>query len=90
MKKSATRLFRIYTEDKNYEKVIRPILKTSFDGFSVYRGAGYWRGVKEKSLLIEVYTNNAELIRAIAERVKHHNKQEAVLVTETEARLELV
>lgn len=90
MKKSATRLFRIYTEDKNYDKVIKPILETAFDGFRVYRGAGYWQGVKEKSLLIEVYTNNPELIRAIAERVKFHNKQEAVLVTETDCKVELV
>ena len=90
MKKSATRLFRIYTEDKNYERIILPLLSVSFDGFSVYKGIGYWQGQKEKSLLIEIYTNNQNIIKAIAERIKHHNKQEAVLVTETECKIELV
>jgi hypothetical protein len=90
MKKSATRLFRIYTENKNYERVILPLLDTAFDGFTCYRGEGYWRGEKEPSLLIEVYTNNRHLIHAIAERIKHHNKQEAVLITETDCTVELV
>jgi TusA-related sulfurtransferase len=56
----------------------------------VFRGEGYWQGQAEKSLLLEVYTNNKKLIRSIAERIKEHNQQQAVLVTETKCKIELV
>jgi hypothetical protein len=84
------KLFRIYTEDKNYDSVILPILNVNIDGFSVYRGEGFWKGTKEKSLLIEVYTKDKNLIRLIAERIKRGNWQESVLVTETECKIEFL
>lgn len=81
--------FVIHTENKNLAWIER-LLSIGFDGFTVVKGLGYWRGQKEKTLEILIYTANTELVRAIAERIKHHNKQEAVLVTETDCRIELV
>ena len=52
------RLFRIYTENKNYDSIIKPILEMTFDGFTVFRGEGNWKGTGEQSLLIEIYTKN--------------------------------
>jgi hypothetical protein len=90
MKKEKLKLFRIYTEEKNYDTVILPLLTTAFDGFSVYRGEGFWKSVSEKSLLIEVYTANKTLIRALAEKIRYANKQESVLITETECEVEFL
>lgn len=81
--------YAIHTEDKN-EKWIENLLSIGFDGFTVVKAAGFWKGQKEKSLEIIIYTDNTLLIRAMAERIKHHNKQEAVLITETDCTLELI
>lgn len=81
--------FTIHTENKN-QQWIENLLSVGFDGFTIVKADGFWKGTKEKSLEIIIYTDNAYLIRAIADRIKHHNKQEAVLVTETDCRIELV
>ena len=81
--------FVIHTENKDQEW-IEQILSIGFDGFTVVNTNGYWKGKQEKSLEIILYTSNTELVRAMAERIKHHNKQDAVLIAETECRLELV
>lgn len=81
--------FSIHTENKN-EKWIENLLSIGFDGFTIVKPTGFWKGLKEKALEITIYTDNTELIRAIADKIKHHNKQEAVLVSETDCRIELV
>lgn len=81
--------FSIHTENKN-EKWIENLLSIGFDGFTVVKAAGFWKGQKEKALEIVIYTANTELVRAMADRIKHHNKQEAVLITETDCKIELI
>jgi len=81
--------FDIHTENKN-AKWIKDLLSIGFDGFTIVKGAGFWKGTEEKTLDIVIYTDNPTLIRAMAERIKHHNKQEAVLVTETDCKIELI
>lgn len=81
--------YAIHTENKN-EKWIEQLLSIGFDGFTIVKGAGFWKGEKEKSLEIIIYTDNALLIKGMADAIKRHNKQEAVLVTETDCRIELV
>lgn len=81
--------FDIHTENKN-ARWIENLLSIGFDGFTIVKGAGVWEGAKEKALDIIIYTDNASLIRAMAERIKHHNKQDAVLIAETECKIELV
>jgi len=81
--------YTIHTENKD-QKWIENLLSVGFDGFTIVNTRGYWKGAAEKSLEIVIYTDNAYLVKAIAERIKHHNKQEAVLVTETDCRLELI
>lgn len=81
--------FRIYTEDKNREK-IEELLSIAFDGFTVIKTKGFWKGTPENALLIEIYTENAELIKALAGAIKKNNKQEAVLVTSADVDFELI
>ena len=81
--------YDIHTENKN-EAWIKNLLSIGFDGFTIVKGAGFWKGDEEKTLDIVIYTDNPILIGAMAERIKHHNKQEAVLVVETECELKLI
>ena len=76
-------LYRIYTERKRV-KAIKEIVSRQYDGFTLTGATGYWKNTREKSLIIEVVTEGNELptIRAIAERIKSLNNQEAVLVQE--------
>jgi len=80
--------YSIHTEDKN-EKWIKELLSIGFDGFTLIKGRGFWKGVEEKSLEIIIYTDNTYLVKAMADRIKHTNKQDAVLVTETNCKIEL-
>lgn len=83
------KVFRIYTENKNPER-LKELISICFDGFTVIKTKGFWKGVPENALLIEIYTENVELIRALASAIKKNNKQEAVLVTSTDVDFQLV
>lgn len=74
--------FKIYTENKN-GGWIKDLLNVVFDGFTIFHTQGFWSGEEEKALCIEILTDNETLIRAICQRIKHHNNQETVLYTET-------
>lgn len=79
--------YSIHTEDKS-AKWIENLLSVGFDGYTIIKADGYWKGTREKSLEIIIYTGNTELIRAIAQQIKHHNKQEAVMITATNCTIE--
>lgn len=81
--------YDIHTENKN-ETWIKNLLSIGFDGFTIVKGAGFWKGEEEKALDIVIYTDNPILIGAMADAIKHHNKQEAVLVVETDCTLKLI
>jgi hypothetical protein len=72
-------VYRIYTEDKNLPQ-ISSILNEDFPSYSVFEATGVWKGVQEKSLLIEIDGANATKVRAVAAKIKALNGQEAVLV----------
>lgn len=81
--------YDIHTENKD-AKWIEELLSIGFDGFTVVKAAGFWKGTKEKALDIIIYTDNAQLVQAMAQRIKHHNNQDAVLVTETDCNIQLI
>jgi hypothetical protein len=76
--------YRIYTEDKNKDKVIKLVSKT-FDGFTVTNGQGYWKGVPEKALIIEIVEKrySSGQVNNLCIEIKKLNKQQAILLTET-------
>lgn len=86
------KLYRICTEAKNVAAIER-LVGSYVDGFSIWRGTGYWKGTKEKSLMIELWGNEPYLesvARQIALQIKVCNAQEAVLVQVIEAEGEFV
>lgn len=93
-------IYRILTEDKNRAEIVG-IVEEHFDSFTIYEAKGYWRGIAENSLVIEIDTlGNAEIDKAdnkiektityIAKRIKHVNHQEAVLIQRFDVASQLV
>lgn len=79
-------LIRICTEDKNSEH-LRELTSKYFDGFTLLRGMGVWKGNLEPSLIIEIAADNRVspiIIEAKIEdlvfSIKQANNQETVLV----------
>ena len=72
-------LWRIMTEDVNRDKVYS-LANALFNGFSSYTQVGYWQGVAEQSLVIEVITEAVDSVRLLAEQIRDCNSQDAVLV----------
>jgi len=76
-------LYRICTEDKNRDKVER-IVTGCFPGFTIIEAKGYWEGVREDSLVIELVTEDEERVNIVATRIKVVNEQQAVLIQRIE------
>lgn len=77
-------LYRIFTENKNLSG-IKKILNRLFNGYSIFQLAGFWQGITEKSLCIEILSNNQYKhlkirIDQAAKEIGELNKQEAILV----------
>jgi len=79
-------LYRILTQkvDEFSEVIIRACVAKSFNGFTILEGTGYWNGVEEDCLIVEIISErdfDFEIER-IAKDIKRQLKQEAVLVQE--------
>lgn len=77
-------LYRIYTErfearDARHGKP-ESIISATFEGFTRFDSVGYWQGTRELSECFEVVTDDAEAIRAAAQRICRTCGQDAVLV----------
>ena len=83
--------YEIITEDK-YSGSIEEIVSKYFSGFSMSEQIGYWRGIQENSLVITIIDTKRSRYKVyrIAEMIKHHNGQEAVLVVETKVKVKYI
>lgn len=80
-----TKLYRIYTQRKNV-KWIASMVSEYFNGFTILKGTGYWRGQKEKSLIIEIATDSAAAehhVHEICQKINGYNRQNCVMVQKT-------
>lgn len=85
-------LYRIQTEDFGREYILDTI-GIYFDGFTIIPATGYYKGLREKSLIVEIITDREFAYRdimAIAGQIRFHNNQECVLVSRIECRTEQV
>jgi hypothetical protein len=83
------KLYRIMTEDKNRQGIIDTV-SAYFDGFSMHEQTGYWRGIAEKSLCIDIITTNQTDIMRVSSIIQQLNHQESVLVETINNNAELV
>lgn len=81
-------LFRLYIGSNNEtgkcesKKAISVVAKM-FDGFTVLKSEGYWKGKSEKSLVIEIETGDKSLVMKTAQELKAVLKQEAIGLSES-------
>ena len=80
--------YRIYTQ--NYRlKWIKQACNELFEGYTIYYTDGYWKRIKEKSIVIEILYDERHFryielkIRTLVSMLKGYGKQESVLVTKT-------
>ena len=76
------KLFKLYTENKDYDKIMR-ILYTHLgnkSGFTVTRTEGHYEGKMEHGLVIDIMSAHVSVIYAAAYDIKKVNKQKSVLV----------
>jgi len=89
--------FTIYTENKNLAK-IEAILNDNLviEGYTIINTAGYWQGLKEKALKIEILLepckglNYTSILKTICKKIKAVNKQEAVFLTVEKIKVYLI
>lgn len=76
--------YRIYTEYV-HTRHIAEIVNKYFDSYSMFSGIGFWKGAKERSLVIEVIVDAVEPdpidIIAICREINTVNHQKCCLVT---------
>lgn len=74
-------MYRILTENKNRAQIESGLADICMD-FTSYTGKGVWKGVEEKSLIIEFEGEIKEKVLMAAELIRKFNKQQEVLVQE--------
>jgi hypothetical protein len=74
-------MFRIYCEDVN-RKLMEEILSTYLQSFTIIPASGFYKGVRENSVVIEAFETNKETVHEICERLASYLSQELVVYTE--------
>jgi len=82
-------MFKVYTED-TFSNDARDIAARHFDGFTLTRGVGCWRGTFERSQMFEIDTQDGERVYNFARELKTALGQQAVLVVEVSSNSVLV
>jgi hypothetical protein len=59
---------------------IKEITGAVFEGFTFYEAMGFWRGLEEKTAIIEIETEEEDKINHLIETLKKELKQEAIAV----------
>jgi len=76
---------------KNHLKRVQEWASGIFpEGYTLLKGNGYWQGVTEESLIINVLCEYDVALRNKIERLKHELRQESVLVVRSAVDLEVV
>jgi hypothetical protein len=80
-----TSIHRIYCENvktENGESLPVILAVNCLDSFNVQETGGYWKGIKEQSLVIECIGDKTvgNSMKHLAERIRRHCEQEAVIL----------
>jgi len=76
-------LYRLYVGSNNKTKKLEEskavkITSKQFEGFTAYKGLGYWQGKKERCLMIEIESKNKKEVIGLAKTLAKKLRQEAV------------
>ncbi len=78
--------YRIYTENKN-RMGLENLVRNFFSCFTIIKGVGYWEGVHEDCLIIEIilpnmaYSVSDREVDRLGTSIALFNTQESVLIT---------
>lgn len=72
-------IHRVYTEDKRRATIVRVISK-QFESFTLQSTTGYYRGKREKSIVLEFAGAKESEVKWLAARIREINRQASVLV----------
>jgi hypothetical protein len=72
-------LYRIFTERKRTAR-IKAAAARLFPAFTLLPAHGCWQGQPERSLILEIETDDESKVLALAQHIKALNRQQAVLV----------
>ena len=86
------KLYRIFTENKNYQNIADKLDIQFPDGYTIINANRAWQGQREKYLIIEIISDSPSIesdVGKLAYWFKKFNEQDAVLleVIEYESRL---
>ena len=73
-------IHRIYTEDKNKRAIVR-LASKRFESLTVQPTLGYYRGQRERSIVLEIVGGSAAAVQNLARAIAAMNGQKSVLVT---------
>ena len=85
-------LYRIYTENKNYDFIVETV-SLYFDGFTIIKTEGYWKGQPEHGLVREIITgkdSDISKVYDLAWDIRKMNEQQAVLVYAIDGKEKLI
>lgn len=74
------KLFKLYTENKNYDEVVKLARMYFPDGFTITKAEGFYDDKHEHSLVIDVVTDRDHHVYDLAWDVMKMNDQKTVLV----------
>ncbi len=78
-------LYKLYVGSNNTTKKLEDkkaiaIASKYFEGFTCQNANGFWKGLSEKTLVIEIETDNKKKVIELAEELKTALFQEAIAV----------
>ena len=65
------------TKRLEYDKAIR-ITSKQFEGFTAFKGVGYWQGKKEKCVIIEIESENKNKVLSLIKNLAKDLNQSAI------------
>jgi hypothetical protein len=89
------KVYRLYTENIQRTRwEIMDLVSHEFSGFTVLDVVGYWKGVAERAIVIEIIAEGGDRTRgtimALAKRIREINDQECVMMTVQDVEMELI
>lgn len=68
------------------------IISESFDGFSAYEIVGFWKGSKEKTLKVEIVSEEPEDVKIVklCKRLKEELQQDSILLETVESNVAFI
>lgn len=88
MKMASHNIHRIYTEAKNEREIVR-LASARFESFTVQPTSGYYKGRRERSIVLEIIGARPRLVEDLAQLIGRMNGEKSVLILKTRVGVQL-